>query len=246
MAVTPEEEMFFFIADISGYTAYMIKNEMDYTHGTLIINELIKCLVKEVQTPMEISKLEGDAIFLFLRSSQLSDEIRNDPRRLGQKILQFFTIFSQKLKELQLSTACDCGACSNIEKLNLKIVAHYGKAAMNTIGSFKELAGVDVIIPHRLLKNQVKEKRYLLMTEAAHSRLELPQDGKIERWDEVDKDIGAIPVYVFYPPGQEVISEKKPLNFFERTKSHFKLAIGGALLKWGLIKRRPFHHFPEK
>ena len=192
MANTPEEEMFFFIADISGYTAYMLKNEMEYTHGTLIVSELIKCLVKEVQTPMEISKLEGDAVFLFLRNAAIPEEIRNDPTLLGQKILQFFTVFSHKLKELQQSTACDCGGCSNIDKLNLKIVAHFGKAATETIGSFKELAGVDVIIAHRLLKNQVKEKRYLLMTESAHSRLKLPMDGKVEQWDEHDKDIGQV------------------------------------------------------
>lgn len=245
MANSPEEEMYFFIADISGYTAYMLKNEMDYTHGTLIVNELIKSLVKEVQMPMEISKLEGDAIFLFLKNDQIPQEIRDNPLFLGQKMLQFFTVFSCKLKELQHSTACDCGGCSNIDKLNLKMVAHFGKAAIDTIGSFRELSGVDVILVHRLLKNQAKKKRYLLMTEAAHSRLLLPE-GKLDQWEEHDKDIGTIPVFVYYPPEEEILSEKKALTFFEKTKSHFKLAIGGALLKCGLKKPGNFNHFPPK
>ncbi len=238
--MTQETEMFFFIADISGYTAYMLKNEMDYTHGTLIVSELIKSLVKEIQVPMEISKLEGDAIFLYLRKQNIPAE------ELSEKILQFFEIFSHKLKELQQSTACDCGGCSNIDQLNLKIVAHYGKASIETIGSFTELAGIDVILIHRLLKNQVKEKRYLLMTQAAYDRLKLPTDGKIVQAEEHDKDLGTIVVYIYYPREGEPLPEKKPLNFLEKTKSHFKLGIGGALLKWGIKKPPDFHNFPPK
>jgi hypothetical protein len=196
---------------------------------------------------MEISKLEGDAIFLFLREEKIPKDIRENPLILAQKILQFFSVFSKKLKELQLSTACDCGGCSNIDKLNLKIVAHYGKAVMDTIGTFTELSGIDVIIVHRLLKNQVKEKRYLLMTESVHSRLVLPKEGKIAQSEEIDKDIGSIAVYVYYPLEKEPsLPEKKELSFYERTKSHLKLAIGGTLLKWGLKKHPDFHNFPEK
>lgn len=244
MANTKEEEMYFFIADISGYTAYLIKNSKDYDHGTVIVNQLIKCLIKEVQMPLEISKLEGDAIFLFLRSEKVPQEIRDNPASIGEKILQFFMAFSAKLKELQESRICGCGACTNIDKLNLKMIVHYGKASIESIGNFQELSGVDVIIAHRLLKNKAQKKRYVLMTSSAKSRVTLPQEAKMEQWEEQDKDIGSIPVHVFYLPMDESpATGKQPL--LKKLMYKWNLNIDHALKKCGLKKKPHLHNLPE-
>ena len=241
-----QEEMFFFIADISGYTAYMIQNQMAMDHGTLVINALIKTLVKTAEIPLEVSKLEGDAVFLFLPVSQLPQEMKKDPSLLTARLIQLFEAFSTQVTQLQRSTACDCGACSHISKLNLKVVGHYGKASIEMIGAFKELAGVDVILIHRLLKNQVKQKRYLLLTKAAAERLPIPAEGKSEMGVERDQDIGEIPVVIYYPPEQEVSAPKKELTFLEKLKSHWELGLGAKLLKWGIMKRPVFRNFPSK
>lgn len=243
---TFDQKMFFFIADISGYTAYMVKNQVERTHGTLVINALIKTLSREVTIPLEISKLEGDAIFLFLPIEQLPQAMKSEPYLITQKLLNLFKVFTKKVRELQDSTACGCGACSNIDELNLKIVAHYGSASLDTIGSFKELSGVDVILVHRLLKNQVKEHRYFLVTKAALPHLPLPKEGRIFEGVEEDKDIGKIEVVVYYPPEEGVLPQKKELTFLEKAKSHFQLAFGGMLLKIGLAKQPDFHNFPEE
>lgn len=236
-----QEEMFFFIADISGYTAYMVKNEKEQAHGTLIISELIKTVAREAALPIEIAKLEGDAIFFCLPAALLTKEIA-----LTEQLLHFFSAFSKKVEELQQSTACDCGACANIEKLNLKIVVHFGKASRETIGSFHELSGVDVILVHRLLKNQVKEKRYLMLTEAAHALLQLPAAGRVVRGVERDKDIGEISVVVYYPDDQGASIARRELTFFEKLKSHYQLATGSLLLKFGILPKPPFRHFPPR
>ncbi|MBS0652509.1 MAG: DUF2652 domain-containing protein [Verrucomicrobia bacterium] len=239
------DEMFFFIADISGYTEYMVRNQMEHTHGIYLINELMTALVKEVALPMEVSKLEGDAIFLFLPYEKLPEEMHKDPRMLTEKILRFFTAFKRKINALQEKNVCDCGACANLGSLNIKIVAHFGKASIVKIGSFMELSGVDVILVHRLLKNQVKEKRYLLLTEAAYKKLSLPAEGKVVQAEEIDKDIGKIPVYIYYPPEGIPPPEKKELSFFEKIKGHAKLVLGTTLLKFGNKKNLHYHNFPK-
>ena len=53
-----EKEMFFFIADISGYTSYMLTNNTACEHAKISIALLIETLVKQIHIPLEIAKLE--------------------------------------------------------------------------------------------------------------------------------------------------------------------------------------------
>ena len=186
--------MFFFIADISGYTSYMLTNDTECEHAQLSLSLLIESLVKQIRVPMKISKLEGDAIFLYL-TGKVEDKLL-----LTKKIFSFFQIFEKKTKELHQSNVCDCGACKNIEKLQLKVIGHYGTASLQTIGKFHELSGVDVIILHRLLKNHVPSHRYFLLTEAAYNQMLIPDTVKISKMEEVYDDVGKIPIYVCDPP----------------------------------------------
>jgi hypothetical protein len=60
---------------------------------------------------------------------------------------------------LSQSTTCSCKACTHIERLRLKVIIH-GEALFYHVFRFLELAGVDVIIAHRLLKNSVIADQY--------------------------------------------------------------------------------------
>ncbi len=242
--MSQEEPMYFFMADISGYTAFMLKNQMDYSHGTLIVTELISALVKEVQVPLEISKLEGDALFLFMTEKKAQKVFGNNRAALTNRLLRLFSIFYDKLHKMQISADCKCGGCSNIDKLNLKIVAHWGNAAIVDIGSFRELSGVDVILLHRLLKNKVQEKRYFLLTENAYKRLPLPAGTEVTQSQEEDQDIGVIPVYIFYPQKNAVPDLKRPSPLL-RYLSHLKLAFAEWLIKVGIRKQGVFHNIPQ-
>lgn len=238
------EEMFFFIADISGYTAYMVRTEMEHAHGIFLINELMKALVKEVALPMEISKLEGDAIFLFLPIRKLPKQMRGRPNLLTEKILGFFTAFSRKLGSMVNARSCDCGACQHLQELSLKIVAHFGKAAMVKIGSFKELSGIDVVLVHRLLKNELQERKYLLMTQEVYQRLSLPSSGRVVQREEKDKDIGTVPVWVYYPR-EEAFAPSKERNWLEKMKDHALLVLGVLLLKLMPKRNVHYHNLPK-
>ncbi len=70
---TATQNGFFVIADISGYTSFVAKTELDHSHE--IFTELLELLVERFQPMMTISKLEGDAVFactardVFVRSA---------------------------------------------------------------------------------------------------------------------------------------------------------------------------------
>jgi len=89
----------------------------------------------------------------------------------AKQIIGFFRSFYQemlKLCELQL---CLCEACVSVKASRLKIVLHAGEVAVERIHSFEKLFGIEVIVAHRLLKNSVPAKEYVLRGKFLH----LPQ-----------------------------------------------------------------------
>ena len=69
------------IADISGYTSFVAKTELE--HSQEILSELLELLVSRFQLTMTISKLEGDAVFvyapeeIFVRSETLLEFVES-------------------------------------------------------------------------------------------------------------------------------------------------------------------------
>lgn len=53
------------IADISGYTRFMVANQTEIEHSHEIISALLEAIIGEVEIPLTVSKLEGDAVFLY-------------------------------------------------------------------------------------------------------------------------------------------------------------------------------------
>ena len=64
---------------------------------------------------------------------------------------------------------CSCDACAGVAALRLKQVVHAGEVAVEKIGRFEKLFGLAVIIVHRMLKNSVPEREYLMVSESAFS-----------------------------------------------------------------------------
>jgi hypothetical protein len=196
------EPVLLIIADISGYTRYMTANIKTLTHSQTIITELIKSIIKQIELPMEIAKLEGDAVFLFCRKQHPAHPWPQVKQFIGSNLITFFQMFSEKVQELTRSNICICNACTHIEKLRLKVVVHSGEALFHRVFNFVELAGVDVIIVHRLLKNSVKADQYLLLTEAAHVDVEFPEPIHLSSGKETYDDIGKIKTLVYLPESQ--------------------------------------------
>ena len=80
-----------------------------------------------------------------------------------------------------MQNLCPCGGCRQARGLTLKFVAHVGDVATQNIRGRTKPVGIDVILVHRLLKNDVTIPEYVLLTDdlARTDQASLP-DGVLE------------------------------------------------------------------
>jgi uncharacterized protein YndB with AHSA1/START domain len=148
------------LADISGYSKFIAQTEVD--HSWSILHELLDTMVRSMQGRMDVSQVEGDAI-LFISGLSTAEVIH--------AVESTFVAFHRRLRDMQAVTTCPCAACANIGVLKLKFVVHHGRFSRQRLGTVEQLHGTDVIVAHRLLKNTVPSKEYLLVTDAVLARL---------------------------------------------------------------------------
>jgi len=192
MSDTSIDQAVLVIADIGGYTRFMVDTQLAVEHSHAIITELIRAIIAEIKLPLKLAKLEGDAVFLYAKKSGDLKYWSVAKASIGARLLQFFEVFHDKLKELGGHGTCDCGACSHIDALRLKIIAHSGTAVFYRIEQFDELSGGDVILAHRLLKNSVPLQEYILMTEPAYTDIAFPLQLTVSEGSENYEHLGRI------------------------------------------------------
>ncbi len=159
---TNTQHGYLIIADISGYTSFVAKTELE--HSQEILSELLELMMSRFQPTMTISKLEGDAVFVYA-----SEEIFARSETLIDFIESIYVAFRDKQLSMKRATTCTCNACRNIPSLDLKFFIHCGDYIQQTITNIKELVGSDVNLVHRLTKNHVTEatgwRAYMMVTE---------------------------------------------------------------------------------
>ena len=152
----------FLIADISGYTGYLADVELD--HAQDILADLIGAVVTALRPGFRLAKLEGDAAFTFATTERI------DGSMLLDTIERCYFGFRRRRRDVRQATSCECNACVRIPDLDLKFVVHHGAAIQQKVAGRQELLGSDVIVAHRLLKNEVVEKlgmsAYALLSQA--------------------------------------------------------------------------------
>ncbi|HSJ44189.1 MAG TPA: DUF2652 domain-containing protein [Euzebyales bacterium] len=186
------------LADISGYTQFMLQHDAALRHSQTIIGELLESLIRQIDVPLRISAIEGDALFLYAIKSGDEEIWRRRGASLVERLRGLFHTFAQRLVEIGAYSVCNCNACRIVGDLKLKIVAHSGEAMFTQIGQHPTLSGPDVITLHRLAKNSVRERQYFLMTEAAYRDLGEPGgDGVIEGKEVLDT--GTFTTYTVVP-----------------------------------------------
>jgi uncharacterized protein YndB with AHSA1/START domain len=149
MLAKPESACFL-IADISGYTSYLADVELDHAHD--IIADLMATVVRRLRPPFRLAKFEGDAAFFYAVAEKVDGSVLQDA------IEWAYFAFRKRLRSIKLASACKCSACSKMEDLDLKFVSHHGEFIKQRMAGREELAGRDVIVIHRLLKNAVNER----------------------------------------------------------------------------------------
>jgi protein-L-isoaspartate O-methyltransferase len=207
-----EKDVVFFIADISGYTRFIVSNEKEMVHSQIIVRDLINTIISEIKVPMQVIRLEGDAIFLYVDKGDPLVRWELVRATLLDTLITLFRVFSNKISELTIHKICNCNACSNVDQLKLKIVAHSGKTMFFNINDILELSGTAPILIHRLLKNSVTADEYVLMTESAFEDLMVARED-VELGTESYAELGIINTFIYYPPPPEPFHPDSTVNY---------------------------------
>lgn len=150
------------IADISGYTAFLTQTALE--HSQAIVEELLSGLHRSLGPPLEMIKLEGDALL----ACAPADAIDGDA--LVARLPVVYRAFRLHVLSIERCRTCRCDACRSAGILDLKLILHRGEYVQQRVGKVTDLQGAAVILAHRLLKNHVVEstgfRAYLLVTDA--------------------------------------------------------------------------------
>ncbi len=149
------------IADIGGYTDYMLTHRMSLAHAEVNTARLLEKVI-DAAHGFELIEIEGDAAFLHRRADARDDDASVDlALQAAATMHRAFHLERQYVA----TNLCPCNGCAQADNLKLKFVAHIGEVATQTIRQRRKLVGIDVIFVHRLLKNPVQVPEYVLFSE---------------------------------------------------------------------------------
>jgi hypothetical protein len=183
----------FVIADISGYSSFLTAVEID--HAQDIIADFMDTVVKGVRPPFRLAKFEGDAAFVFAVNEKVDGSLLQDT------IESAYFKFRRRMRDVKQASACECKACVAMGDLDFKFVVHHGEMVKQRMGGREELAGRDVILVHRLLKNTVNKKfgsrAYALYSDACIQAMNIDPvaQGLVEHHETIDS-IGDVKLWL--------------------------------------------------
>ncbi len=221
------ERAIILIPDISGYTEFTSSTEID--HAAHIMTELLELIVASNDTGFTLAEIEGDAV-LFYRTGE-------PPGRepFIDQCLRMFARFHERLMVIERDTVCQCGACQTASGLTLKFIAHYGYIKEIRVAHFVKATGVDMIVAHRLLKNDVDSSEYILMSAPCCDAVgHVAADGALS-WQKASSTYDAIgPIRYEYAPLTEYRSKipappPRPRFVVEKGDDDLELGIDAPL-----------------
>jgi len=208
------------IADIAGYTRFMNLHRVSLAHAQDIVARLLEAVIDAAHPVLKLAKIEGDAAFFYAPAA----EPGANGATLAKRSTAIYRAFHAKAADLKANTLCPCDGCQQAGMLKLKLVSHIGDVAVQKVKQMTELAGVDVILVHRLLKNNVPVPEYLLMTRPL---FDLMQESVRDRAAAVQLQIEELgPTEAYYIDLSRDLGEAAPptaLPFLSRLARHLKL-----------------------
>ncbi|MFN6944132.1 MAG: DUF2652 domain-containing protein [Cytophagaceae bacterium] len=142
-----------FIPDISGYTKFLHNTRL--SDSKVLIHKLLEVLIDSNILQLKIGEIEGDAVVFY----QLGPP--PDIHTIECQVKKTFLDFQKALYEMEQQDTL----LATAKNLTLKIIVHYGEIITTDIKGIPKLLGPDLVLAHRILKNNIKIKEYLLMTE---------------------------------------------------------------------------------
>ena len=229
-----ENKGLLFIPDISGFTRFVTETEIE--HSRYIIQDLLEILINANQVGLEISEIEGDAILFYKFGAPLQLEA------IYKQVERMFCEFHRHLIAYEYRRLCQCKACVSAVNLSLKVITHYGEFTSYNVKNFSKLIGKDIIVAHQLLKNDIEQHEYWLVTESLVSGAPPADFAQWMQWNQSAKQTeqGSIPFHYTqlsslkdqippdYPPSPELAEQAKMVTvsrvYHTNIKSMFYIA----------------------
>ena len=148
------------LADISGYTTYVASTELE--HSRKAVATLLEGMIETLRGRLEAAQVAGDAVLFVGEGLDPGFVSWMDDTYVG---------FHKTAREIVAQDTCGCRACALVPTLTMKALAHYGRYNVLRVGPSQQVHGADAILPHRLAKNSVPSREYVLVTPALGERL---------------------------------------------------------------------------
>lgn len=145
------------IPDISGFTRFI--EESGSPRAPFLVADLLEILIEANILDLQVNEIQGDAVLFYrLGPPPTVQELVRQCRRI-------YLDFQNYLRLVERDTGSELATALQELALTLKIVVHYGRVSVAQIREHIKLMGRDVIVVHRLLKNNVAGSEYILLSE---------------------------------------------------------------------------------
>lgn len=188
-----------FIPDISGFTQFV--NSVELNHSQHIIGELLETILDANEMGLKVSEVEGDAI-LFYKLGKLPDlDVTY------RQVEKMFLSFHKHLELYEIQRTCHCNACITAIHLSLKIITHYGEFTEYKIKHFLKLIGKDIIVAHQLLKNDIPQHEYWLITNSLSGGKSPDKFTPLLKWDHGTKEVNEKEISFYFAQLSHLITK---------------------------------------
>ncbi len=168
------ESGYLLLADISGYVPFVIESEAE--HASEIVRELLEFIVLRISPTFTTAQIDGDAVFAYAPQDRIG---RGET--LFELLESTYTAFKDQLLQSSRVRTCECNACRNVARLDLKIALHSGEYIPHEFHKHFDLIGLaPLFIRRREWKEPVKAatdwQGYALFTQECLDQLGLHPD----------------------------------------------------------------------
>jgi hypothetical protein len=180
------------IADIAGYTPFMRLHRTSLAHAQDVVARLLEAMI-DAAPDLTLLEVEGDAVFLYAWTAEGQEA--STVRVAVDQMVAMHRAFHACQRHVEALNTCRCEGCRQAGRLRVKFVAHLGDVAVQRVKRSSKLAGLDVILVHRMLKNSVPIPEYLLLSEAVFRCVDDPVRSRGQALAQELEGLGIVPTY---------------------------------------------------
>jgi hypothetical protein len=189
--------IFLALFDISGYTDFIRRHGKDFAHAEQLVLELLSMIISSAGSLYKLYEVSGDAVSFYIES----DGNPRIARLIWDNLGGIFSSFHSTEQTLREELNQRCVHCFEAPTLRLKAVLHHCPVVTGNLHGIRKIGGPGVILAHRLLKNAVQAREYVIATSDFYfaGSMTTPMGAVLQ--GEHCEGFGEIAVLVWYPPG---------------------------------------------